>query len=410
LLSLGVDLGGTKTEAALLDEAGAVRWRQRTATPAGDYGATLSGIVELVGAARAACGADFSIGIGTPGTATAAGLMKNCNSTCLNGRPLQRDLEAALGRRVVLMNDANCLALSEATDGAGAGADVVFAAILGTGAGAGIAVHGRVLGGANGLAGEWGHNPLPFGEPGRDPAWGCYCGKSACVESLVSGTGLAREHAERHGGTLDAAAIAAQAAAGDTDCRATLQRHSERLARALAGVINLLDPDVIVLGGGLSLMPQLYADVPQLWGRWVFSAGASEPRRCSANTAAPGRTPADPYQWRLTLPSTPPTLDATIARGTDRRCTGQLRHAMGAAKSNKKSAACLRWQGRCGVSFAGWRVCCAGRSGSCAAGAICASVSSSAATRRPMRWRPPNCAPICGRACCRTRPNMRRRC
>ena len=279
LFSLGVDLGGTKTEAALLDDGGAVRWRQRVATPAGDYAGTLKGIVELVRAARVAGGAGCSIGIGTPGTATAAGLMKNCNSTCLNGRPLQRDLEAALGQRVALMNDANCLALSEATDGAGAGAAVVFAAILGTGTGSGIAVHGRVLTGANGLAGEWGHNPLPFGEPGQDPQWACYCGHSGCVESLVSGPGLARDHAERHGGALDAAAIAQHAAAGDTDCRATLQRHTERLARALAGVINLLDPDVIVLGGGLSLMPHLYTEVPALWSRWVFSAGANEPLR-----------------------------------------------------------------------------------------------------------------------------------
>ncbi len=279
MLALGIDLGGTKTEAALLDGAGVVRWRQRVATPGGDYGATLNTVVSLVQAARAACDQDFSIGIGTPGTAGAGGLMKNCNSTCLNGRPLQADLQAALGRRVALMNDANCLALSEATDGAGAGAEVVFAAILGTGTGAGIAVGGRVLIGANGLAGEWGHNPLPFGEPGQDPAWACYCGRSGCVESLVSGPGLARDHAARHGGTLDAASIATAAAAGDAHCRATLQRHTERLARALAGVINLLDPDVIVLGGGLSLMPHLYTEVPALWGRWVFSAGAHEPVR-----------------------------------------------------------------------------------------------------------------------------------
>lgn len=279
MFALGVDLGGTKTEAALLDEAGAVRWRQRVATPAGDYDGTLRGVVELVRAARAATGAACSIGIGTPGTATAAGLMKNCNSTCLNGRPLQRDLEAALGQRVVLMNDANCLALSEATDGAGAGADVVFAAILGTGTGAGLAVHGRVLAGANGLAGEWGHNPLPFGAPGQDPPWACYCGQRGCVESMVSGPGLARDHAERHGGALDAATIARRASEGDRACVATLQRHTERLARALAGVINLLDPDVIVLGGGLSLMPHLYTEVPALWPRWVFSAGANEPLR-----------------------------------------------------------------------------------------------------------------------------------
>ena len=279
MLALGVDLGGTKTEAALLDHAGAVRWRQRVATPAGDYGATLFGIVALVRAAQAACGEAVTIGVGTPGTRTAAGLMKNCNSTCLNGRPLQQDLQAALGQPVALMNDANCLALSEATDGAGAGAEVVFAAILGTGTGAGIAVRGHVLTGANGLAGEWGHNPLPFAVPGEDPAWSCYCGRTGCVESLASGPALAREHAERHGGTLDAAAIAVAAVAGDAACRATLQRHARRLARALAGVINLLDPDVIVLGGGLSLMPHLYVDVPALWGQWVFSAGAQEPVR-----------------------------------------------------------------------------------------------------------------------------------
>lgn len=287
MLSLGVDLGGTKIEAALLDGAGAVRWRQRLATPAGDYDATIARVAGLVRQAAEAAGrSDFSIGIGTPGTATAAGTMKNCNSTCLNGRPLQRDLEAALGRPVALMNDANCLALSEATDGAGAGAAVVFAAILGTGTGAGIAVHGRVLTGANGLAGEWGHNPLPFGEPGQDPQWACYCGRSGCVESLLSGPGLAREHAERHGGTLDAAAIAARGAHGDAACRATLSRHAERLARALAGVINLLDPDVVVLGGGLSLMPHLYTEVPALWQRWVFSAGADEALR---TTLVPAR-------------------------------------------------------------------------------------------------------------------------
>lgn len=277
MAALGIDLGGTKVEAALLDAAGAVLWKQRLPTPAGDYAATVRAIATLTDAARAVAGSDVSIGIGTPGTATPAGLMKNCNSTCLNGRPLQDDVEAALGQRVVLMNDANCLALSEATDGAGAGAAVVFAAILGTGTGAGIAVHGRVLTGPNGLAGEWGHNPLPWAEPGEDSAWACYCGRSGCIETLVSGPGLARDHALRHGGTLDAAAIAQGAAAGDEACSATLKRHSHRLARALAGVINLLDPDVIVLGGGLSLMPQIYTEVPALWGQWVFAAGADTP-------------------------------------------------------------------------------------------------------------------------------------
>jgi fructokinase len=275
--ALGIDLGGTKVEAALLSAAGEVLWKQRLPTPGGDYAATVRAIVTLADAARAVAGGHVSIGIGTPGTATPAGLMKNCNSTCLNGRALQADVEAALGQRVVLMNDANCLALSEATDGAGAGAPVVFAAILGTGTGAGIAVHGRVLSGPNGLAGEWGHNPLPWADAAQDTTWPCYCGRSGCIETLVSGPGLARDHARRHGGTLDAAAIAARAAEGDDACRTTLARHSHRLARALASVINLLDPNVIVLGGGLSLMPQLYTEVPALWARWVFAAGADAP-------------------------------------------------------------------------------------------------------------------------------------
>ncbi|MBL8305089.1 MAG: ROK family protein [Rubrivivax sp.] len=286
--ALGIDLGGTKIEAALLDEGGAVRWRPRAATPAGDYAGTVRVVAELVRAARVAAAGELSIGVGTPGSATGAGLMKNCNSTCLNGRPLQADLEAALGQRVALANDANCLALSEATDGAGAGAAVVFAVILGTGCGGGLAVHGHVLGGANGLAGEWGHNPLPWAEAAEDPRWACYCGQAGCIETLLSGPGLARDHAQRHGGTLDAAGIAARAAVGDATCRATLSRHSDRLARALAGVINLLDPDVIVLGGGLSLMPHLVEDVPRLWARWVFSAGVAEPVRTALRPARHG--------------------------------------------------------------------------------------------------------------------------
>jgi fructokinase len=276
--ALGLDLGGTKTEALLFDGHDQVVWRLRVATPGGDYIATVRMIAGLVASARqAAAGQPFTLGMGTPGTQAAGGLMKNCNSTCLNGMPLQRDVQAAIGQGVQLANDANCLALSEATDGAAAGAEVVFAAILGTGTGAGIAVHGRVLQGPNGLAGEWGHNPLPWGEPGEDPPWACYCGQKHCVEGLVSGPGIARDHAARHGGSLDAATIATRAAAGDADCHATLQRHTQRLARALAGVINLLDPDVIVLGGGLSRMEHLYAEVPRLWGRWVFAAGVPAP-------------------------------------------------------------------------------------------------------------------------------------
>ena len=277
VLNLGIDLGGTKLEAALFDADNRPLWRQRVATPAGDYGATVRCIANQVQQARAAAAAadaHMTVGIGTPGTPAADGRMKNCNSTCLNGQPLQADVQAAIGQPVRLANDANCLALSEATDGAGAGADVVLAVILGTGCGAGIAVHGRVLHGANGLAGEWGHNPLPWASA-ADPSWPCYCGQQQCVETLLSGPGLARDHALLHGGTLDAATIASRAAAGDADCRATLARHAERLARALAAVINLLDPDVIVLGGGLSKLQHLYREVPALWARHVFSAGGS---------------------------------------------------------------------------------------------------------------------------------------
>ena len=288
--ALGIDLGGTKIEAQLLGPDGATVWRDRRPTPQGDYAGTLAAIAAQVADARRALagiapGERFSIGAGTPGTPGAGGLMKNCNSTCLNGRPLQADLQALLGQPVALANDANCLALSEATDGAGAGAPVVFAAILGTGVGAGIAVHGRVLAGPNGLAGEWGHNPLPWAEdePAGDPPaprWPCYCGRSGCIETLLSGPGLARAHAARHGGPARSAAeLAAAASQGDAAARASLDVHAHRLARALAGVINLLDPDVIVLGGGVSRLPGLLQGVPALWGRWVFGADSDAPVR-----------------------------------------------------------------------------------------------------------------------------------
>jgi fructokinase len=287
LNALGIDLGGTKIEALVLGADGAERWRQRIATPAGRYTETLQSMRGLVDAARAAGHGPFSIGIGTPGTPTAAGLMKNCNSECLNAQPLQRDLQALLGQPVAIANDANCLALSEATDGAGAGAQVVFAVILGTGTGAGIAVHGRVLAGPNGLAGEWGHNPLPWATA-EDPQPGCYCGRRGCIETLVSGPGLARDHALVTGGRLDGPEIVAAAARGDAAAAATLERHASRLARALASVINLLDPDVIVLGGGLSRLPHLYERVPALWADWVFGAGPAEPVRTPLRAARHG--------------------------------------------------------------------------------------------------------------------------
>lgn len=282
--ALGVDLGGTKISAALLAEDGTRLWQQRMPTPAGDYAATLQAVAALVAAGREAALVrrlgEPSIGVGSPGSAGQDGRMKNCNSTCLNGQRLQADLQALLGPAapVALANDANCLALSEATDGAGAGAAVVFAAILGTGAGAGIAVHGRVLTGPNGLAGEWGHNPLPWPQAGETPGPSCYCGRHGCIESWVSGSGLAADHARSTGRPWPCEAIAAAAEAGDGAAQAALQSHSHRLARALASVINLLDPDVVVLGGGLSRLPHLPVEVPAQWGDWVFSAQGGGPR------------------------------------------------------------------------------------------------------------------------------------
>jgi fructokinase len=275
--AVGIDLGGTKTEAVALDADGQQRWRQRIATPSAQgYDAILDALCGLVDQARAASGGRPSIGIGAPGSLTADGLVKNANTQCLNGQPLQQDMQQRLGQPVALANDANCLALSEATDGAGQGAPVVFAAILGTGCGAGIVVGGRVLTGPNRLAGEWGHNPLPWA-PADEPRPACYCGQAGCVETLCSGPGIAADHQRRHGGVLTALQIAQLADAGDAACADTLARWQQRLARALAGVINLLDPDVIVLGGGLSRIASTYAAVPALWGQWVFAGGQREP-------------------------------------------------------------------------------------------------------------------------------------
>ena len=280
--AIGIDLGGTKTEAVALDSAGQVRWRQRIATPSAQgYGAVLDALGGLAVAAQSACAASRgrpSLGVAAPGSLTADGLVKNANTTCLNGRPLQQDLQARLGQPVALANDANCLALSEATVGAGQGAPVVFAAILGTGCGAGIAVGGRVLTGPNRLAGEWGHNPMPWADADT-PRLACYCGQAGCVETLCSGPAIAADHQRHHGGALTALQIAQQAAAGDAACADSLARWQHRLARALAGVINLLDPDVIVLGGGLSRVAATYSVVPTLWDQWVFAGGQREPVR-----------------------------------------------------------------------------------------------------------------------------------
>jgi fructokinase len=272
MVRLGIDLGGTKIELIALDPTGHELLRQRVATPQGDYAATLACIVDLVRAAERRFGRPASIGIGTPGAISpASGMMKNANSVCLNGQPLKADIEARLGRAIAMANDANCFALSEATDGAAAGADVVFGVIIGTGCGAGVVVHGRVLTGPNAIAGEWGHNPLPWPSPDELPGPDCYCGRLGCIETWLSGPGLIRDLVTHGGPELPVATIAERAVRGDADCEAALCRYEARLARGLAHVINILDPDVIVLGGGLSNLHRLYSNVPRLWGRHVFS-------------------------------------------------------------------------------------------------------------------------------------------
>lgn len=270
--ALGIDLGGTKTEAIVLAADGTVRDRWRVPSPTGDYDATVRLIRDLAADAAARFGAPGSVGVGIPGAvAPASGLVQNANSTWLNGRPFAVDLAAALGRPVALANDADCFALSEASDGAGAGAASVWGIILGTGVGSGIVVHGRLLGGPNAIAGEWGHNPLPWPADDERPGPACYCGKAGCVETFLSGPGLAADHRRATGADLSAAEIAAAASAGDAGARATLARHAERLARATACVVNVLDPEVIVLGGGLSNLAHLYDALPKLWPRWVFA-------------------------------------------------------------------------------------------------------------------------------------------
>ncbi len=272
---LGVDLGGTKIEVVALDGAGQVRWKRRLPTPRDDYGATLATVAQLVCEAEAelrVAAGSLRVGIGTPGSISrATGLLRGSNSVCLNGQPILRDMAAALARPVRISNDANCFALSEAVDGAGAGADVVFGVILGTGAGAGIVVGGRVLDGPNAISGEWGHNPLPWPRDDERPGPTCFCGRAGCIETWLAGPALARDHVLHGGATLTAESIVAAARQGDAVADATMVRYEERLARALAHVINLLDPDVIVLGGGLSNIDRLYTNVPAHWGRWVFS-------------------------------------------------------------------------------------------------------------------------------------------
>jgi fructokinase len=269
-LRIGIDLGGTKIEAIALAPDGSERFRRRIATPRADYAATIAAIVALVAEAEAACGARAHVGIGMPGAISpATGLVKNANSTWLIGHPLHVDLERALARPVRLANDANCFALSEASDGAGQGAHVVFGVILGTGTGGGLVVDGQLVIGANAIAGEWGHNSLPWPDASEWPGPPCYCGRRGCIETFLCGAGL---QAAYPGPTaMTALEIAAAAESGNAAAAAAIETYSNRLAKALATVINVVDPDVIVLGGGLSNVETLYARVPGIWTEWVFS-------------------------------------------------------------------------------------------------------------------------------------------
>ncbi len=286
---IGIDLGGTKIEGLALDEAGGEIARLRIATPQHDYAATVKALVGVVADLERRVGGirsdreEASVGVGIPGTVVrATGLVKNANSTWLNGQPLERDLGLALGRPVRCANDANCLAVSEATDGAAAGAGVVFAVILGTGCGGGVAVRdsggARVHVGPNGVGGEWGHNPLPWATEDELPGPRCYCGRRGCIETWISGTGLARDHATLHppdsGRALTGPEIVAAAAGGDAAAEASMVRLEDRIGRALASVVNLLDPDVIVIGGGLSKLDRLYASLPELIALHLFGGGA----------------------------------------------------------------------------------------------------------------------------------------
>jgi fructokinase len=270
-MRIGIDLGGTKIEALALGGDGAALARERVPTPRA-YEATLDAIAGLVERVERTAGRTGTVGVGIPGAIVpSTGTVKNANSTWLIGRPLGRDLETRLGRPVRLMNDANCFALSEATDGAAAGADVAFGVILGTGVGGGIVVGGRCLTGPNLVAGEWGHNPLPWRAPEEMPGPPCYCGKSGCIETFLSGPGFERDHARHTGETRTSRDLVRAALAGEAPAAATLARYHDRLARGLASVINVLDPDVIVLGGGMSNVPRLAGAVAARLGAWVFS-------------------------------------------------------------------------------------------------------------------------------------------
>ncbi|TWA59665.1 fructokinase [Azospirillum baldaniorum] len=299
LIRVGIDLGGTKTEGIALGAAGEERARVRVPTPRGDYGATVRTIADLVARLESATGsAGATVGIGIPGAVSpATGLVKNANSTWLIGKPFDQDMAEALKRPVRIENDANCLAVSEAADGAGAGCGVVFAAILGTGCGAGIVVDGHPLRGRNAIGGEWGHNPLPWPTDEERPGPACYCGKSGCLETFVSGPAVTADHRRITGAHMTAEAIAALAERGDAAAGDTLGRLVDRLARGLAGIVNVLDPDVIVLGGGLSNLEFLYDALPPAIARWAFTDSLDTPIRRAVHGDSSGVRGAA-WLWR----------------------------------------------------------------------------------------------------------------
>ncbi|HEX7125674.1 MAG TPA: fructokinase [Thermodesulfobacteriota bacterium] len=277
-MRIGIDLGGTKIEGLAIDEAGAERGRVRMPTPRDDYEASLAVIADLVARLEGEAGDRGTVGVGGPGAISpVTGRVKNANSVWLNGRAIDRDLSARLGRPVRYANDANCLAVSEATDGAAAGARLVLGVILGTGAGAGIAIDGRPHEGPNRVAGEWGHNPLPWPSPEERPGPPCWCGRSGCLETWVSGTGLEADYRRAGGGALSAAEIARRAEAGEALAAARLAAYADRLARGLAHLVNVLDPDVIVLGGGLSNVSRLYSALPERLPAYVFGGECRTP-------------------------------------------------------------------------------------------------------------------------------------
>lgn len=270
-MRIGIDLGGTKIEALALDGSGTELVRHRIDTPRDDYRATILALAGLVRTIEAETGATATVGAGIPGSISReTGLVKNANSVWLNGQPLQRDLSVELNRQVRIANDANCLAVSEATDGAAAGEALVFGVILGTGCGGGVAVHGQIHNGPNGVAGEWGHIPLPWPTAVEFPGPPCYCGNRGCMETWVSGTGIARDFKEVTGHDLTTREITARAASGEPAAAAAITRMEDRLARGLAVVINVLDPDVIVFGGGVSRVDRIYAEVAQKLPQYVF--------------------------------------------------------------------------------------------------------------------------------------------